>query len=598
MHPRAKIHRTPQPGQSPPASGGRSRDDELAAAASMLRLQRVAGNGAVTRVVQRGMVAPGWGVGGAPVVQRQQDPAALLPDPAAKAATTFTPPGGGRLSSNPDLQGALFPFRRQMLEKFVGLYQSIELDQLDPVTKEATLEKILSEVRAEQAKLTGLGRKTPEETKRAQELEAMLKRAERDAATKLAVAKQWRSKHATPGQSLAALETEITRLGLELGLPDWVATAMIEFAGMRYGRTDQGGGKSAHGSYYSPQRLLWALAKTRDPGIGKAAQAAFFTLSTGEALGRIKAMREQNQVPLWAWQRIVYQTDLRVDPANTNPDWNKPAAVPKGEGGKPSDEDAIWQRVLNLWLSQNAKDIAPGERGPAFGSTGWRAEMFERARTRMTGFSANIALGVVCNELSEAIMADQGVRLPGGIAANAAFFSSDAKDPTKRPAGMYFGRVAPEFLHPGAVLFRIDKTWARAVAGHDEVKAAGGVDYTFPTADPKPDPKVTDPPAGTSWRNIAVPGERVRRESDGEEKVTQYVRWQHQMTVADVRGDRVILLETGDQGAGVYEKSAAALQGDPYVFLGAKDERQVITIGEVTVVGDPRGGPDPDSPGR
>ena len=32
------------------------------------------------------------------------------------------------------------------------------------------------------------------------------------------------------------------------------------------------------------------------------------------------------------------------------------------------------------------------------------------------------------------------------------------------PAGMYFGRVDPPFLHAGAVLFRIDKTWARSVA--------------------------------------------------------------------------------------------------------------------------------------
>lgn len=68
------------------------------------------------------------------------------------------------------------------------------------------------------------------------------------------------------------------------------------------------------------------------------------------------------------------------------------------------------------------------------------------------------------------------------------------------------------------------------------------------------------------------------------------------MTIADVRDDRVIVLETGDQGAGIYEHSARAMQNDPYVFLGAKDERQIITIPEVTVVGDPKGGPDPEPP--
>lgn len=594
MHLWTKTPGTPQSGRSAPA-GRRSPNAEPTAVSSLLRLQRLAGNAATALAVRQG---PGpWVPGGAPlVVQRQQDPAALLPDPTAKATTAFAPPAGGRLSGNPDLQGVLFPFRRQMLEKFVAMYQAIELERLDPTAKEAALGKIVDEMRAEQTRLAGLEKRTPDETRQAKNLDAMLKRAEQDAAKKLAVAKQWRSKHAAPGQSGASLEAEVTRLGTELGLPDWAATAVIEFAGMRYGRTDTGGGKSAHGSYYSPQRLLWALAKTRDPGIGKPAQAAFFGLPVSEALGRIKSMRENEQVPDWAWQRIVYQTDLRVDPANTDENWNKPAAAPKGEDGKPSDADAIWQRVLNLWMSQNPKDVAPGEKSATFGSTGWRAEMYERAITGMTGFSANIALGIVCNELSEAIMADQGVRLPGGIAANATFFGSDAKDPTKRPAHMYFGRVVPGFLHPGAVLFRMDRAWARTVAGHDEVKAAAGAEYTFPAIDPKPDPKITDPPVGTTWRNIATLGERVRRESDGEQKATQFARWQHQMTVMDVRGDRVMLLETGDQGAGVYEHSAGAMQNDPYMFLGARDESEVITLEPLTIYGDPKGAPDPEPP--
>lgn len=476
---------------------------------NVLNIQRSAGNAATARLVAYQADRGPRAAGGAPTVtvQRQSVPANLLPDPATKAAKAFTPPGGGRLSSNPELEGVLFPYRRQILEKFVGMYQAIQLDQLDPAGKEAALDKIVSEIKAEQGRLNGLEKKTQADTKRIAELDAMLKRGEKDAQRKAAVAKEWRAKHAAPGQSLADLEAAITALGKDLGLPDWVANAMIEFGGMRYGRTgDPGGGKTAHGSYNSPQRLLWAMAKIRDPGLSKEAQTAFIKLSTGEALGRIKAMRENKQVPDWAWQRITYQTDLRVDPANTEADWNKPpAGAPKGAGGKPSEADATWEKVINLWMSQQPKDIAPGESGAAYGSTGWRAEMFERTKNRMTGFSANIMLGVVCNELSEAIMADAGVRMTGGIAGNAAFFGGAAKDPAKRPPGMYFGRVDPAFLHPGGVLFRIEKSWARAVAAHDEVIAAGGITYEFPTTNPSATPRSPTRPPRRNGRTSPHP---------------------------------------------------------------------------------------------
>lgn len=547
----------------------------------VLNLQQAAGNRAVRDLV---------------VVQRQPDPKSILPDPSQAAAKAYQPPAG-KLSAATGLQSALFPHRRAMLEKFVGLYQSIELESLDPATKEQKLEKIVAEIKAEHAKLSGFEKKTTQDRKRITELEALLKRAETNAANRLKVAKDWRAKNASPGMTLEQLENEVTRLGTELGLPEFMTRAMIEFAGMRYGRPEAESGSkqaTAHGSYYSPQRFLWALAKSRDPGIAKEAQAAYFKQSTPEALGRIKAMRDRRQVPDWVWQRLVYHTDLRLDPANIGEDWNKLPARPKGPDGKPALDTAVWGKAVDLWMSN---EMVPGVTGNVVGATGWRNEMFNRAKAGMVGFSANVMLGVVCNELTEAIMADQGVQLPGGISANTSYFLGDLKDPAKRGAGRYFGRVDPVHLHAGAVLFRVDKRWAHGVAAHDEVVTAAGIEYPYPTQDPKYDDKHPAPPADANWTHLPQKaGERIRRETDTDPKLTHYARWQHQMTVADVRGDTVVVIETGDKGAGIYEHLASRLQADPYVFLGAKDERQFVTIPEVTVVGDPTGGPEPEPP--
>ena len=511
----------------------------------------------------------------------QPAPSPDLPDPTAAAASPFQP-HNPRLVDNPLIAPVVYPYRQAMLRRFVAWHREIELGQLPADERPAAIEAVLAKVRAERDRLAALETPSREDQRQKRDLEAMLTRAERNASNALSVAQTWLRGHGGDELAGASLEQEVRRLGTALHLPDWEMAAIIDYGGMRYGRSreESGGAPTAHGSYFAPQRLLWAIQTVRTGQTVSADDAsAFMRLSEADALGRLQEMRNAGLIPDRYWRLIAYRTDLRNDTTDTQ--WNAvntPATSATTE--KERQAAADWGRIMNLWTQDTAIRGARGGASNVVGATGWRNEMYRRRGV--------VALGVVCNELSEAIANQRGMNLQGGITANAREFATDDSTHGMGTAagGRYFGPVDPAHLVPGANLFWLKPTWSREGHSWDNVIAAPGVTYPQ-RLDPGQTgtPPTTALPSGTvgGWTYHAEPGSAVKRDQvvpggtatqpAAGPPVSQWMSWMHEATVAEVHGTRIWTLETtggpemSGAGAGINERPLDRLQ-QPGVYLG------------------------------
>jgi hypothetical protein len=515
------------------------------------------------------------------VVQRQHGPAAsppqpsVLPDPTTPAATPFEAIHQ-RMVDNDLVAPIVYPYREQMLRRFVAWHRDLELSTLPPDAQAQGIQYALDSVRAERDRVAALPTQTAADRRERASLEVMLTRAERGTAQALAVAHAWTHEHGGDELSGAALEAEVRRLGTALSLPDWEISTIIDYGGMRYGRAEAGF-PTAHGSYFAPQRLLWAIETVRSGRTVPLNTAnQILGLSESEALGRLEAMHAAGDIPPQPWRLITYRTDLRKDTAD--PQWNDINArdpAPTTDDDRQSAEE--WRRVMNLWTRDTAILGVHGGASAVIGATGWRTEMYRRRGV--------VALGIVCNELAEAIANQRGINLAGGITQNAQGFANDSgpRGMGTAATGRYFGRVNDEHLVPGANLFFAHENWQRQGHPWDNVIAVAGVRYPQ-RLDPGDTSTSTNASLPTTtgadrWVYVAEPGHPIMRTrrpappAQGPEE-RQYMTWKHQATVAEVRGNSVLALETtgtparGGFGAGINERSKASLTNDAGTFLG------------------------------
>jgi hypothetical protein len=293
---------------------------------------------------------------------------------------------------NPALVETIYPAREKMLRKFVSIYRELELGAVSA---------------AERRKLA----------------------EEADALT---------------GDALMA---EVRRLFDTEAVPDWLEPLVLDYAGMRYGK--------AHGSYYSPVRLLHLV------------EGAAVTTSPEDALARLEAMHDSGEIPEWAWHKIVRLTELRTYYADTG--WeDKAAETPAG-----GPDDGRWISALAKWTNTDVKVT-----GVSAGTTGWRSEVRRR----------NIVLTtrMVCDQLAEVAQKQRGIQLAGGLSNNARQFVRAALggNGSKPVPGAVF-KQSPAFddLKPGAALFWINDTkWATERPDDSNLVYAipGVVDYPMP----------------------------------------------------------------------------------------------------------------------
>ncbi len=563
---------------------------------TLLSLQRLAGNTAVARLIGHGddrrapLALPRRRPDQA-VVQldhRRGDPAPVpsLPDPTAAAATPFEATHK-RLVDNDLVAPVVYRYRERMLRRFVAWHRALEMRELPADQQAAAIQQALDHIRAERDHLAGLETQTRADRRLQQDLDRRLARAERSTARALDVAAGWTHEHGGDDLSGPALENEVRRLGTAMSLPSWEITTILDYGGMRYGRSraESGGAPTAHGSYFAPQRLLWAIETVRTGQTVPPEQAnAFMHLDEAEALGRLQAMHSAGAIPDRFWRLIVYRTDLRLDTTDTAwNDINARAAAPANDEQRRSAD--TWRRIMSLWTSGTRVPGARGGVANVRGLTGWRTEMYRRRGV--------VALGVVCNELAEAIANQRGIDLPGGITANARTFATDSASSGAgtTATGRYFGRVDAGHLVPGANLFFLKANWQ--LQGHpwDWVTAVPGVEYPQRLDPGQKGTAPTSPlpasPDARGWTYTVADGQPITRTKraagppnlDGTFPETrEWMTWQHEATVAEIHGGSVYTLETtgvprpdghgGGAGAGINARSLASLTGNPGIFLG------------------------------
>ena len=357
---------------------------------------------------------------------------------------------------NPEVLKVVYPAREAQLRKYVAMFR--ELEQIDANTKTKTVKEIQEAANA----LSG-----------------------------------------------ADLANEVERLLKSSVTPDWLRDIVRDYAGMRYYRDYANkSGSSAHGSYYNPVRLLFIikresgdwlkareaeaeadLAKRTDAWKAKGSKGKAPTLpkkldkaselerqwlakSPEEAMSRLEQIRNDPRagIPDWAWHKIVRLTPLRAKHAVAG--WEDTSLE------KPDPTDVFWGKVMKAWTG----DERIGSLG--YGSTGWRPDLLKDDKV--------ITTVMVCNELSEATQSKRGIKLPGGIHANAQFFFKAAEEGAKEGArpevqGAYFRRpTSLADFRPGASLFWINTdVWKRDTKGKtvdrsNKVHKFAGIDYPMP----------------------------------------------------------------------------------------------------------------------
>lgn len=423
---------------------------------------------------------------------------------------------------NPALVETIYPARETMLKKFVSIYREIELSDLtDPAERQKVIDATRAGMQKEIDRLKALTEPTAKDSARIKGLEAALAKGAQSAGRAWEDAVAWERDHRTDAMAGDALMTEVRRLFGTKGVPDWLEPMVLDYAGMRY--------KSAHGSYYSPVRLLyfvernkgtWAAAAAKEttaaneayekkkaeweanpdkkargkaPAKPKAiktstAEQAAKDISPDDAIKRLEAMHDAGEIPEWAWHKIVRLTELRTYYADTG--WED-TATEKPTG---TANDALWSKALEGWTGKEQI----GKLG--YGITGWRREIHRR--------NVLVTTRMVCNELSEATQKQRGIDLEGGISKNARQYISAATRVGGKPAvaGAYFKQPdSIDDFKPGAALFWINRSEWMTEEPDDSNKVYGipGVDkYPMP-----PPPEYVkewkawrDSAAGKAWK--------------------------------------------------------------------------------------------------
>jgi hypothetical protein len=421
-------------------------------AGAVMRLQRAAGNQAVKRVLARNPRKP---------YQHQWE--------------------------NPALVETIYPARDIMLKKFVNMYREIELgDMTDPAERKKLVDSTRAAMQQEIEKLKSSASPSKKDLARIKELELILKRGESNGDKAWRDAVDWERKHHADPLAGDKLMEEVKRLFGTSGVPDWLKPMVLDYSGMRY--------KSAHGSYYSPVRLLylierqrgtWSKAraeetekaaeahkakvtewetggkKGRKPAAPKkikeaASETAALGMSSEDAIARLEKMREAGEIPDWAWHKIVRLTELRTWYADTG--WESTDAEKHAA-------DNFWDPVMTAWTGKERI----GNLGR--GITGWRSEIHRR--------NALITTRMVCNELSEATQRQRGIELVGGISKNAEQYVKAAG----QTPGAYFKQPSSlADFKPGAGLFWVNRSLWEATEPDDsnKVRAIAGAKFPMP----------------------------------------------------------------------------------------------------------------------
>ena len=396
----------------------------------------------------------------------------------AKPKPIAAPQKYAHQTENPALLESIYPHRERALKKFVAMYREIELRDF---TAEADRGTVVKRVIAEMdAEIERLKAQTSSSKAAAEQLKALERRKQRDEAAgdkawEDAVA--WEAEHRADPLAGKELQAEVDRLIASKAVPGWVGPMVRDYVGMRY--------KSAHGSYLSPVRLLYAVQQEagawekaraaesaeRDAAYERAlgeynakakkdrgraptkprevkwsaAESAAVHLSPAAAVTRIEQMYQAGEIPSWAWHKIVRLTELRTRYATQG--WEDTDEEVAGS----TPVDLTWKRIMSAWEKDSG--IAGADFNPGHGTTAWRQELNRR--------NALITTRMVCNELSEAALRNRGITLSGGI-------SGDVKDFEKAQAegevGAYFKQLSSAAdLRTGATLFFLNRdAWKEA----------------------------------------------------------------------------------------------------------------------------------------
>lgn len=396
---------------------------------------------------------------------------------------------------NPALLETIYPAREIMLRKFVAMYREIELgDMTDPAERLKVVEQTRTAMQAELDGLKAIAAPSKAEAARIKVLQETLKRGATSADAAWRDAVEWERAHRGEQLAGAQLMGEVRRLFATSAVPDWLEPLVLDYAGMRY--------KSAHGSYYSPVRLLylierqkgtWTTARADETALAQAAyekrladwetagkdpatkktrgakptkpkavaqatsEKATLDMDPAAAVARLEAMHDAGEIPAWAWHKIVRLTELRTWYATTG--WEDESQE------KPAPGDTFWGPVLKAWTG----DERVGKHG--YGITGWRTETQRR--------NALVTTRMVCNELSEATQRQRGVSLDGGISKNAEQYAKAAAS----TAGAYLRKpTGPDDFRPGAALFWTNgSTWEeKEPDDSNKVRHISGATYPMP----------------------------------------------------------------------------------------------------------------------
>jgi len=283
--------------------------------------------------------------------------------------------------------------------------------------------------------------------------------------------------------------------------PLWLQYMVIHFSGMRYA--------SAHGSWADPRQLLVKLGE--DETRVKAMQDS----DVLEALRSFKN-RENDPIPEWMWHEIVKLTDLRLTEAKDK-SWETLRA---GEWNK-------YSQIMNKWKMDNL--------------TGWRKEHERTGRLVVTR--------AVCNEVAEHIQHLRGYEGAAGLTAKPDWYmGEEAKYQEDITPRAYFvkSKTDDDFKVGASIL------WLRFVQDYPNPWRVATPLTTTGGSELIPEEYRGRSNPGLNVWKYQVDTPIVRRRSVQREgrigKETQYLRWMHEATVAEVaetaEGKVVLTFET------------------------------------------------------
>ncbi|MBE7432726.1 MAG: hypothetical protein HS100_02315 [Anaerolineales bacterium] len=237
----------------------------------------------------------------------------------------------------------------------------------------------------------------------------------------------------------------------------------------------------------------------------------FMTMTTGQALAKLEAMK--SQFPAWAWKMIVMLTQLRTNHVTAD-GWE--TFTP--EEDKTRFADMSLYPILSKWASDNIGM--------------WRPE---HGRSQEL-----IVTRAVCNETAEHIQHVRGHLPPGGLTDNAARYVKLAAE--KTPNAYFIHPTGAENYTQGANIY-----WLRYVNNQpsewqipkptQDLKGVGLVPGEFlgKRAQPKAGKNAPAPAAPWEYKGGGMTRSRTTIGADKKKSTqTQWLRWIHEATVIEV----------------------------------------------------------------